>query len=215
MKPSALLITDFDGTMTETDFYKIALDRFTPSETRYVWERFKRKELTQFETLQGIFSAIDAPQKDIVAALADMQLDPGAKAAIDRLRAADWDVVITSGGCEWYIERVLQGAGIEVTVHANPGGFAESGGLEMRLPSESRFLSDQHGIDKEKVVREALDNYPRVAFAGNSEPDLAAARLVSGDFRFARSELAKLLDQERLPYHRYEHWSDIATMLVP
>src|SRR5690349_5998633 len=132
MPAHSLLVTDFDGTMTEVEFYQLALDRYTPTETQYVWERYLRKELTVFETLQGIFSAIKATPAELTAALEDLQFDPGAADAIARLRAAGWDVVVTSAGCAWYIERVLKKAGIEATVHANPGEFAESGGLEMR-----------------------------------------------------------------------------------
>jgi len=212
--PTALLVTDFDGTMTERDFYQIALERFTPSETQYVWQRYKQKELTLFETLQGIFSAIKAPQAEVIAALDDLRIDPGAAAAIQRLRAGGWEVVIVSAGCDWYIQRVLAKAGIQVTVHANPGEYAESSGIEMRVPSGSPYLSSFAGIDKAAIVREALENYRDVAFAGNSAPDLEAARLVNDNRRFARSQLADLLDEEHRPYRRFQQWSGIAEMLL-
>lgn len=212
--PTALLITDFDGTMTETDFYKIALARFTPSETQYVWERFQRQELTLFETLQGIFSAIQAPEAEVAAALPDMDFDPQAAQAIQRLRQENWEVVIASSGCEWYIRRILAAAGIEAVVHTNPGSFATSGGLEMRMPPPSAYLSQKAGVDKAAIVREALENYPIVAFAGDSGPDLEAAKLVKDGFRFARSDLANLLERDGYSYHRYRRWSDISDILL-
>jgi len=212
--PTALLVTDFDGTMTETDFYKLALERFTPSETKYVWERYLRRELTLFECLQGIFSSIQSPQSEVIAALPELGFDPNAASAIDRLRKAEWEVVITSSGCEWYIKQILASAGIEATLHANPGEFAESGGLEMRVPSASPYLSDKAGISKAAIVREASENYPIVAFAGDSGPDLEAARLVKDGLRFARSQLADLLQQEGRSFHPYRRWSDIADILL-
>ena len=212
--PTALLVTDFDGTMTERDFYQLALDRFTPSETRYIWDRYKQKELTTFETLQGIFSSIKAPPAELVAALDELRFDPGAAAAIQRLRAAGWEIVVVSAGCDWYIQRVLAKAGVQAVVHANPGEYAESGGLEMQVPSASPYLSAKTGIDKAAIVREALENYADVAFAGNSAPDLEAARLVNDNRRFARSQLADLLDDEHRPYRRFQRWSEIAEMLL-
>jgi 2-hydroxy-3-keto-5-methylthiopentenyl-1-phosphate phosphatase len=209
-----LLVTDFDGTMTETDFYELALDRFTPSETRYVWQRYKQRELTTFETLQAIFSSIKASPAELIAALDDLGFDAGAAAAIQRLRAAGWEVVIVSAGCDWYIQKILAKAGVSAVVHANPGEYAESGGLEMRVPSASPYLSSKTGIDKAAIVREALENYRDVAFAGNSAPDLEAARLVNDNRRFARSQLADLLDEEYRPYRRFQRWSEIAEMLL-
>jgi 2,3-diketo-5-methylthio-1-phosphopentane phosphatase len=212
--PTALLVTDFDGTMTERDFYQIALERFTPTETRYVWDRYLQKELTTFEALQGIFSAIKAKPADLVAALDDLQFDLGAAAAIGRLRASGWEVVIVSAGCEWYIQKILAKAGVQAVLHANPGEYAESGGLEMRVPSGSPYLSSRTGIDKAAIVKEALENYREVAFAGNSAPDLEAARLVNDNRRFARTQLAELLDREHRPYRRFSRWSEIADMLL-
>lgn len=212
--PSALLVTDFDGTMTETDFYEIALERFTPTETQAVWDRYKGRELTLFETLQGIFSSIKAPQAELIAALDDMQFDPAAAAAIQRLRGAGWEVVVVSAGCEWYIRHILAKAGIQVVVHANPGEYAENGGIEMQIPSGSPYLSSFAGIDKAAIVREALENYRDVAFAGNSAPDLEAARLVNDNRRFARTQLADLLERENRPYRSFSRWSEIAEILL-
>lgn len=211
---TSLLVTDFDGTLTERDFYQLALERFTPTETKYVWDRYLQKELTTFETLQGIFSAIRAKPGELVAALDDLQFDVGAAAALGRLRAGGWEVVVVSAGCEWYIQKILAKAGIQAVVHANPGEFSESGGLEMRIPSSSPYLSSRTGIDKAAIVREALQNYRDVAFAGNSAPDLEAARLVNDNRRFARTQLAELLDREHRPYHRFSRWSEIAEMLL-
>src|SRR5205085_146391 len=101
------LVTDFDGTMTETDFYKLALDRFTPPEAKTVWQRYQARGLTPFETLQEIFASIRAEPAEVLAALAELRLDPDAAAAIERLRAHGWEVVIVSVGCQWYIQRLL------------------------------------------------------------------------------------------------------------
>jgi 2,3-diketo-5-methylthio-1-phosphopentane phosphatase len=208
------LVTDFDGTMTEKDFYQIALERFTPTETRSVWERYQRRELTLFETLQGIFSSIEGSSADLIAALADLKLDPQARQAVERLQAHGWEVIVVSAGCEWYIKRVLDGARISVPLHANPGNWRDGGGLEMQMPSDSPFHSSFAGIDKAGVVNDASQRFSRVAFAGNSVPDLEAARLVRDDLRFARAQLADLLDREHRPYRRFTRWSEIADMLL-
>jgi 2-hydroxy-3-keto-5-methylthiopentenyl-1-phosphate phosphatase len=53
-----------------------------------------------------------------------------------------------------------------------------------------------------------------VAFAGDGFPDAESARLVPGPLRFARADLATVLDQERLQYRPFGSWSDIARLLL-
>lgn len=213
-QPTRLLVTDFDGTLTSVDFYKIALERFTPPETRLVWERYLRRELTVFETLQAVFASIQATEADVLAALPDLKFDPGATAAIQQLQQAGWKVVVASAGCAWYVRKILMAAGIDIEIHANPGGFIEGQGLRMKMAADSPFLSPKAGVDKAAIVAQGLTQYRQVAFAGDSAPDLDAARLVSDDLRFARSQLAELLDREQRPYYRYSHWSEIAAILL-
>jgi 2-hydroxy-3-keto-5-methylthiopentenyl-1-phosphate phosphatase len=123
-------------------------------------------------------------------------------------------VVVTSAGCDWYIRRLLGAAGVEAGVHSNPGQFEPGRGLLMELPTGSPYLSQTLGVDKARVVRTHLDAGRTVAFAGDGFPDAESARLVPGDLRFARGDLADVLTSENLEFHSFETWSDIARVLL-
>ena len=130
------------------------------------------------------------------------------------LRDAGWDVVVTSAGCGWYIDRLLKAAGVEIEVYSNPGRFVAGQGLLMEMPRDSRFRSPTLGVNKAGVVRHYLTQGKTVAFAGDSHPDVEPARLVNGELRFARSDLADVLRDEGLAYHSFDRWSEIAANLV-
>jgi 2-hydroxy-3-keto-5-methylthiopentenyl-1-phosphate phosphatase len=85
----------------------------------------------------------------------------------------------------------------------------------MEMPTDSPYLSRTLGIDKARVVRKHLDEGRTVAFAGDGFPDAESARLVPGDLRFARGDLADVLEREELSFHPFETWSDIARALLP
>jgi 2-hydroxy-3-keto-5-methylthiopentenyl-1-phosphate phosphatase len=123
-------------------------------------------------------------------------------------------VVVASAGCAWYIHRLLAAAGAKVEVHANPGRFEPGRGLVMEMPAGSPYRSPALGVDKARVVRRHLDEGRAVAFAGDGFPDAESARLVPGDLRFARSDLADVLRREGLPFRPFETWSDIAGVLA-
>src|SRR5262249_3562880 len=121
----------------------------------------------------------------------------------------------TSAGCEWYVRRLLADAEVRVALHANPGRFEAGRELIMEMPIASPYLSESLGVDKTAVVRENVASGRQVAFAGDGFPDVDAARLVPGGRRFARGDLADVLQKEGLDFQRFRTWSEIARVLVP
>jgi 2-hydroxy-3-keto-5-methylthiopentenyl-1-phosphate phosphatase len=212
---TGVLVSDFDGTMTRHDFYKLAIESLLPKDTPDYWAEYRDGNCTHFQALQRYFASIHANEKEVLAVLARMELDPGLAESVNSLRRAGWRVVVASAGCEWYIRRLLDEAGVaEVSVHANPGVFKNGKGLLMEMPTDSPYLSHTLGVDKSKVVRTYLDEGKTVAFAGDGFPDVDSARLVSSDLRFGRADLADVLEREGLEYRPFETWSEIAQKLL-
>lgn len=212
--PAGVLVSDFDGTMTRHDFYRLALESLLPPDTPDHWADYRAGTITHFEALRRYFAAIRATEAELLAVVDRMELDPGLPAAVAALRRDGWAVVVTSAGCDWYIRRLLAAAGVEVEVHSNPGRFEAGRGLVMEMPTDSPFLSQTLGVDKARVVRWHLDQGRAVAFAGDGFPDAEAARLVPGHLRFARADLADVLGREGLPFRPFGSWSDIAPALL-
>ncbi len=216
----AILVSDFDGTMTRRDFFQIALERLLPADLPDFWGDYLAGRRTHFETLQRIYGLIRASEEQVLALLPVAELDPDLGLWLSRLQRAGWKVIVASAGCEWYIRRLLEKLpfGLEgspaLEIHSNPGCFAPQTGLVMTLPVDSPFFSPTHGIDKAAIVRDALESGLPTAFAGDGYPDLAAALLVPPERRFARAALAESLQQRGLPYRPFERWSEMARMLL-
>jgi len=209
-----VLVSDFDGTMTRHDFYKLAIEKLLPADVPDHWADYRSGRITHFDALRRYFAAIRKTEDEVLAAVRQMELDPGLKNAVEALRQAGWSVIVTSAGCEWYIRRLLADAGVNVVVHANPGRFEAGRGLVMEMPVGSPYLSQSLGVDKSAVVRQCVARGGKVAFAGDGFPDVEPARLVPGSLRFARSDLADVLQNEGLEFQRYRAWSDIAGALL-
>ena len=207
-----VLVTDFDGTMTRHDFYRLAIASLVPADTPNYWADYRTGRITHFEALRRYFATIRLSEADVLKVVDGMELDSGLPAALADLRRAGWAVVVVSAGCEWYIRRLIAAAGVEIEVHANPGRYVPGAGLVMEMPAGSPYLSHNLGIDKERVVRKFLEEGRTVAFAGTGDgfPDADPARLVPGDLRYAKGDLADVLDREGLPYRPFDVWSDVA-----
>jgi 2-hydroxy-3-keto-5-methylthiopentenyl-1-phosphate phosphatase len=210
----AILVSDFDGTMTGRDFFQIALERLLPADLPDYWQDYLSGRRTHFETLQIIYGAIRTSEAEVLAVLPLTELEPELAQWVDALQAEGWRIIVASAGCDWYIHALLQQRGVDVEVHANPGSFVPGQGLVMTLPTGSPFLSPTHGIDKAAIVGQTLRSGLPVAFAGDGYPDIHAALLVPSQLRFARAALAESLQSRGLPFQPFQHWSDVARALL-
>jgi 2-hydroxy-3-keto-5-methylthiopentenyl-1-phosphate phosphatase len=208
-----ILVSDFDGTMTRRDFYQLVQERLSPHQgTADWWGEYQAGRLSHFEALRQIFGAYPAGEAELIRLAHDMELDQDLAASVTALRAAGWEVVVASAGCVWYIRLLLNEAGVDLPVHANPGHI-EDGRLVMERPTSSAFQSPRTGIDKVAVVRAAQQGGRIVAFAGDGPPDLEPALLVPAPVRFARGYLADALRSKGENFNLFERWSDIAPKL--
>jgi len=210
-----ILVTDFDGTVTLRDFYTCVVQELLEPGDLQPWHDYVAGKITHFEALRRIFVRIQASEREVEERiLPRMELEPRLRESVTELREAGWEIVVVSNGCGWYIDRLLAAAGVELTVHTNPGHFKAGGGLVMELPRDSPFFETETGISKLAVVEDARSRSDRVAFAGDGRPDLSPALQVEPASRFAREWLAEELERRGDDFHRIETWSDIADTLL-
>lgn len=98
-----VLITDFDGTLTDVDFYQWLRQGWLPADTPDYWQQYLQGEVSHFEALQRYFAYLRAPQPQLEQGLAQLGFDPQAPSWWRRLEAAHWQIVVVSAGCDWYI----------------------------------------------------------------------------------------------------------------
>lgn len=179
-----------------------------------IWDCYRRGKITHFEAMQRFFSHAPANEVALQNLLWDMRPDPRLADCVAALEANGWELVVVSAGCSWYIDRILQNAGVRATVHANPGEIISGRGLVMTQPRDSPFFCPDVGIDKAAVVRAYRQKCRDVLFAGDGPPDIAPALLVNPDRRFARGFLAKELQNRNEKYGAFEKWSDIVETIL-
>ncbi len=211
-KKDRILVSDFDGTMTGRDFFRVALSHL-PAGAAAPWERYEAGQARHFDALVEIFSGLRIDETEFDAMLEEMRVENGLAGAFELLQQAGWSLAIASAGCGFYIERILTRLGINVVIHSNPGDFIPGRGLFMKPPLQSPFFAVETGIDKVAVVRHYLDRGFDTAFAGDGRPDLAPVLLLPPERRFARGWLAGELERRGEPFVRFERWRDIAGSL--
>jgi 2-hydroxy-3-keto-5-methylthiopentenyl-1-phosphate phosphatase len=210
-----IFVSDYDGTITDKDFYSLLAERYVPADTPDYFAQYLDGRLSHFEAIAAYFAFAPTEEQQIDQLLLASQadLDLGASAAL--LQRSGWELWVVSAGCSWYIERVLGRAGVPATVFSNPGRLESGRGLVLeKLDRSSPFHSALLGVDKAAVVRHALQVAEKVAFAGDGPPDLQPALLVRPELRFARGFLAEALRERGETFRPFSRWSEIARELA-
>ena len=208
-----ILVSDFDGTLSRPEFYKIVRDRLLPPETPDFWSQYSAGELSHFDALKGYFEWAEGGEEALLGVVAEIELPENLPELLERLRRAGWQLIVVSAGCSWYIDRLLDRAGVQVPVITNPGEVV-GGRLTMHRPTGSEFYTFDTGVDKAAVVRTLQQRGFKVAYAGDGSPDLEASQEVPAELRFARRELAEIFRSRDVPFEQYEVWREIVDALT-
>ena len=208
------LVTDFDGTITDVDFFTLIAERYMPGDAPDFFAMYRAGELRHWEAMQGFFQYTPDDAATLEVLIRDTRPDEDFAASARALADAGWDLIIVSAGSRWYIDRVLAANGIDAVVHSIPGAIVPGRGLQLSPPEGSPFFSSEVGVDKAGVVRDALQRYERVAFAGDGPPDVAPALLVEPELRFARRFLAEELSRRDEGFRPFSRWAEVVHALL-
>jgi 2,3-diketo-5-methylthio-1-phosphopentane phosphatase len=214
-KTRKIFVSDYDGTITDKDFYSLLAERYIPADTPDYFAQYREGRITHFEAMAAYFAFAPTEEQHLEELLTASQADPDLGAAAALLQRAGWELLVVSAGSSWYVERVLRRAGVAATVYSNPGYLENGRGLVLeKLDRSSPYHSASAGVDKSAVVRHALHVAEMVAFAGNGPPDLEPALLVRPELRFARGFLADALRERGEAFRSFSRWSEIARELA-
>jgi 2,3-diketo-5-methylthio-1-phosphopentane phosphatase len=208
------LVSDFDGTITRNDFYTLIARKHMPRHAADYFELYRAGRLSHFDAMAAYFSHMPADEDSTNALLRDTEPDPSLAASAKRLADSSWELIVVSAGSSWYIDQILNAAGVRAIVHSNPGRVVPGQGLVLEKPAGSPFFSEEVGVDKAAVVRDAQARYERVAFAGDGPPDVVPALLVNPELRFARGYLAQQLREQGEAFRVFERWSEVVEALI-
>ena len=200
-------ISDFDGTLTDKDFYKIVMDEYLKDECKTMYDDWKAKKMKDIEYLGYVFRNIRRKEEEINQDIMKIPLDPFIVQFANYVKAVGGEFIVVSAGSAYYIEKVFEKHGIEgVKIYSNKGVFKDNG-IHFVLDETSEFYSPIYGINKSKVVSKLKEKYDKVFYAGDSEPDLKAAMLA--DVIFARGSLVELLEKENKEFIEFKNFTEV------
>ncbi|HEU0303315.1 MAG TPA: HAD-IB family phosphatase [Gaiellaceae bacterium] len=202
--PARAIVLDFDGTITQADLLDEMARRFGDAGIyAEVEERLHAGTITLQECITREFAPVRASLDEAVAwVLVHVRLRPGLPELVDLAARSGWSVTVLSSGFEELIRPILDAAGIDgVDVVAN-GVEATPDGWRVRWRDETVCAACG-----EPCKRGALPAGDEIVYVGDGISDRCAA--LASDRVFATRGLARYLDEQGLPYERFDDFHDV------
>lgn len=211
-----IIFSDFDGTITERDVIISIMERFAPPE----WIEIKNKILyeraiTLKDGVEKLFSLIESNKKNEITDFIKekVKLREGFEDFLSFCEKEKIEFNVLSGGLDFHIEPVLEKFRNKLKIFCNKANF-NSKNIKIDyeyLPKDCSLCGDC-GFCKIEVI----EKYPKEKFTriliGDSLTDLAASKVV--DIVFARGDLIKYLEQEKISYIPFQTFYEVKRQLI-
>jgi 2,3-diketo-5-methylthio-1-phosphopentane phosphatase len=208
VRKKVAVLSDFDGTVVLCNTIKEIYRRFAGPLCQSYVDRWRRREISAQQELQGCFSTITATRAEMEAFLDTIPLAPGFAPFVCFCEQRHYPLVIASEGLRWAIEHILSRHGIvPQRVFANEIHF-EAAGLRLSFPWHDP-ADPMSGVAKGAVVRRYQEAGSRVVYIGDGQTDEAAARVA--DWVFARAALLDYCRRHGIEAIPFDSFDDIRT----
>lgn len=216
MNKIPIIFSDFDGTITERDVILTIMERFAPPE----WVEIKNKILyertiTLKDGVEKLFSLIESNKKNKITDFIKekVKLRGGFEDFLSFCEKEKIEFNVLSGGLDFHIEPVLGKFRNKLKIFCNKANF-NSKNIKINyeyLPEDCSLCGDC-GFCKIEVI----EKYPKEKFTriliGDSLTDLAASKIA--DMVFARGDLIKYLEQEKISYIPFQTFYEVKGQLA-
>jgi 2,3-diketo-5-methylthio-1-phosphopentane phosphatase len=222
-------VVDFDGTLAAADVGNRLFRRFGNDPVRWARaiEEWKQGRMSSRECLAReceLTSGLDEAAAH--AFVAQFRLVDDARAFVDAARAAGHDVIVASDGLSFYIEMLLEAAGLDVPFRANRMRFEPAGplpeygssGPEVTLRDGRTARAGEGagegcgacGHCKGALVRDAQagGRYRRVILVGDGFSDRCGA--AAADMVYAKDDLLPWCRAHGIAARPFETLSEVA-----
>ncbi|MFM1653117.1 2-hydroxy-3-keto-5-methylthiopentenyl-1-phosphate phosphatase [Brevibacillus sp. B_LB10_24] len=213
MSKQIILFCDFDGTITEKDNIAAIMRRFAPPEAEPLMQKILTQQMSIREGVGQLFAMLPSALKDEIVQfiVKDAKIRPGFEQFVRFCDEAGIELLITSGGIDFFVYPILARFQLENRIYCNGSDFSQDR-ITITWPHRcDEHCSNDCGMCKTAIIR-GYDSkrYQRIVI-GDSITDLAGAKIA--DFVIARSLLEQKCQELGLPYQPFATFYDVIHIL--
>lgn len=210
MKP--IIVSDFDGTITQEDVTDLVLSQLAHPSWREVEQEWALGLIGSRECLERQVALVDASAKELNALIDSVSVDPYFANFHDFARRKKIPLYVVSDGFDLIIRRVMKHSGLNGPLHHGKHLFSSrlklrGRRLEPRFPYSGPPCAHNCATCKVEVIRRLRGKGSFVVFIGDGLSDQFAAR--EADVVFAKRQLLAHCRNNGIPCWPFETFEDL------
>ncbi len=207
------IFVDFDGTITTEDVGDAIFRKFGDKpKVDAIIEDLLSNRLPAKDCWIALCASIDRINKEeLDDFIGTFSIDAAFKMFLEFCRESRHDLFILSDGFDYYIEKIFKKDGIQgVNIYSNHLTINSDKKLIPSFPYfDSEFLTSANCKRNHIMNNSSDDDYTFYIGDGNSDKDTAEYC----DFIFAKNDLLKFCEKERITYFPFHNFSEITGRL--
>lgn len=207
------IFVDFDGTITLRDTGDAIFSHFGETEkVNEIVDNLLKDKITAKQCWLSLCNLIDFIDKNELDKFIDtIQVDPAFRQFTEYCRVNDHEFYVLSDGFDYYIERIFAREKLsEIKYFANHLELTEKGKLIPSFPYEDSGCTTSANCKRNHIIDNSSDSDYTV-YIGDGNSDKSTA--VFCDFIFAKDDLLKFCEKERISFFPYYNFNDVIVRL--
>jgi len=213
MKKEFKIFIDFDGTITTTDVGENLFLKFGDKEEsiRIINDLLQDKISSRECWISLCESAGEVNNEELNSFIDSVKIDSTFKDFIHFCSKNDFEIIILSDGFDYYIRRILYKEGLgDLKFFANKMEISGNK-LIPSFPYLNIDSPESANCKRNHIINNSSDEEYTI-FVGDGNSDKYAAQFC--DFIFAKSDLLKYCERERISYFPFENFNDIKHIII-
>lgn len=213
MNKKIVLFCDFDGTITEKDNIIDIMREFAPKQWKEIVDDILNRRKSVRAGVGELFSLIPSEKHEEITnfVLRNSNIRQGFDEFIEYVRREGIELLITSGGIDFFVYPMLAHYPLEGKIYCNGSDFTDET-IRITWPHSCDDACDVDcGMCKSTIIRSYSSNQYHKVVIGDSITDLAGAKLA--DFTICRSFLKQKCEELSLLHASFEDFHEVIKIL--
>lgn len=214
MEKTFKIFIDFDGTITKIDVGDSLFKEFGDSEkVDNIISKLLSDEISAKQTWISLCNSIGIVDRKLFDGFIDsVEIDPAFHELVRFCENNQMEFFVLSDGFDYYIDRIFKRENLSsIKVYANKLNITDDGKLIPIFPYLDSECTSSANCKWNHIINHSSDDDFTV-FIGDGNSDKYTAQFC--DFIFAKDDLLKFCERERITYFPFNNFNDIVKKLA-
>lgn len=205
---NAIIVCDFDGTISKKDGINLFLEEFADPEWLDIEDDWVNGRISTCDAMRMQFGTIkNMTEEKLEKFFESVEIDEYFAEFYEKSKKKGIKVVIISDGFEYFIKKILSRYGInDIEIYSNSFEFKD-GKFAMGFPYKNESCQKKAGTCKCSFIKKFKEFYKTVYYIGDGASDFCPSKKV--DFLFAKNKLSEYCQKNDIPYIEYTDFNGV------